>query len=138
MYISQNDSLALSLNLGYTRRKILDILIYSSYYINIVTIYDNARLIANKENYYYFMGKSIHYLLKRGLLFLLSETLNHLEKSLVEKILTLKDINSIIEYRYYKVAVKFKGRWLVPSVIERARQFGALQLFFEFENKLFP
>lgn len=137
LYISQNDPLALSLNLGYTRRKVLDTLIYSSYDINIATIYDNARLIMNKENYYYFMGESIHYLLKRGLLFLLSETLNHLEKCLVEEILTLSDINSIIEHRY-KVAVTFKGRWLMPSTIERARQFGALQLFFEFENKIFP
>lgn len=137
LYISQNDPLALSLNLGYTRRKILETLIYSTYDINIVTIYENARLIMNKENYYYFMGESIHYLLKRGLVVLLSETLNHLEKCLVEEILTLKDINLIIEHRY-QTAVKFKGRWLVPSVIERARQLGALQLFFKFENKLFP
>lgn len=137
LYISQNDQLALALNLGYTRRRILDILIYSDYDVNIANIYDNARLIMKSDAYYLFMGESLHYLLKRGLLFFLSETLNYLEKCLVEEVLTKEDIHSIIVHRY-KVAALFKGRWLVPSKIERARQLGALQLFFEFEYKIFP
>ena len=96
-------------------------------------IYDNARLILNKEAYFEFMGESLHYILKRGLLFYLSETLNYLEKNLIEEVITRQEINSIIEYRY-KIAVKYKGRWLMLGSIERARQLGALRLFFEFEH----
>ncbi|MFZ0218595.1 MAG: NB-ARC domain-containing protein [Candidatus Aquirickettsiella sp.] len=137
LHMSQYDQLALALNLGFTHRRVLDILIYSNYDVNIATIYDNARLIMCKEGYYYFMGESLHYILKRGLLFFLSETLNYLEKNLVEEVITREDISSIIEYRY-KMAVKYKGRWLVPGAIERARQLGALRLFFEFEHTIFP
>jgi|GEM_PF-3016448 len=135
LHMSQYDQLALQLNLGFTRRRVLDILIYSHYDINLATIYDNARLIMNKEAYFEFMGESLHYILKRGLLFYLSETLNYLEKNLVEEVITRQDLSSIIEYRY-KIAVKYKGRWLMPGSIERARQLGALRLFFEFEHKL--
>ena len=136
LHMSQYDQLALALNLGFTRRRVLDILIYSSYDVNFSIVYDNARLIMNKEAYFEFMGESLHYILKRGLLFYLSETLNYLEKNLVEEVITKQDISSIIEQRY-KIAVKYKGRWLVPGIIERARQLGALHLFFEFEHKLF-
>lgn len=136
LHMSQYDQLALQLNLGFTRRRVLDILIYSHYDINLATVYDNARLIMDKEIYCEFMGESLHYILKRGLLFYLSETLNYLEKNLVEEVITRQDLSSIIKYRY-KIAVKYKGRWLVPGSIERARQLGALRLFFEFEHKFF-
>ena len=136
LHMSKYDELALALNLGFTRRRVLDILLYSNFDVNLNIIYDNARLILNKEAYFEFMGESLHYILKRGLLFYLSETLNYLEKNLIEEIITLQELNSIIEYRY-KIAVKYKGRWLMPGSIERARQLGALRLFFEFEHKLF-
>lgn len=136
LYMSQDSNLSHRLKLGITKNRVMDIFIFSADKIILAHLYESARLILTKQQYFNFIGDALFLYIKHGLLFFLSETVSYIEKKLEEGTLVKSDIRVILDYRY-KAAEEDPANWLVQDSDGRERQIHGVRFVSDFEKKIF-
>lgn len=134
LYMNQNNKLSYRLKLGITKNRVMDILICSADKIVIDYLYDAARLILAKQQYFNFIGDALFLYIKHGLLFFLSETISYIEKNLEQGILLKSDVRLILDYRY-KAAEEDPANWLAHDPEGRERQIHGVRFVSDFQKK---
>ena len=134
LYMSQDSNLSHRLKLGITKNRVMDIFIFSGDKIILAHLYESARLILTKQQYFNFIGDALFLYIKHGLLFFLSETISYLEKNLEAGVLLKSDIRIILDYRY-KAAEEDPANWLVQDSDGRERQIHGVRFVSDFEKK---
>jgi NB-ARC domain len=139
LHINLHAELTETLKVRASRRRILDIITYSEFDVTrLLYLLDTAYMTYSREEYLKFIGEALFVYTRYPFLLLLTATMNYLEERLDEGIVSKEDIRKVLDYKYEISDKHYRLGRLSPKVEERARQLDAVQLLYEFEEKIFP